>query len=247
MFHFYTFYNFSDQIVKKTSSLKLSNFGDKVILIMPHPDDMEIHCGGTISTLGRINVSIHLVICSSGVPERLRRNDIIAAQQLENKRHKEQLRAADLLNIERVTFLSHADDFELKVDQYLVNKIAYIYQKERPSSVIFFDHRYPSVSSKKDIWRPLGIHPDHLVSGEAAYKALFVKGVKIPKIFCIASKKNNRHFVIDRKHLKTKINAMKMHISQQLEKNGMIKQTYIFARLAGTIRMSYAAELFAEY
>lgn len=247
IFQVFMLYEFLHQLSRRTSLLELSDFGKNVILIMPHPDDMEIHCGGTVAKLAQAHVSMHLVICSSGVPERLRKSDIMAAQQLEFRRQEEQRRAADLLGVERVTFLSHTDDFELQADESLVSKIAAIYLDVQPCSVILFDHRYPSVSSKRDEVRPLGIHPDHLAAGKAAHKALLVEGVQTPRAFYVASWRTNRHFAISEEQLNKKIDAMKLHVSQQLEKKGSVKQARILARCAGMLRWSYAVEMFAEY
>jgi LmbE family N-acetylglucosaminyl deacetylase len=45
---------------------KLDDFQDPVLIVTAHPDDIEVHCGGTLAQLVTAGKHVTCVLCTSG-------------------------------------------------------------------------------------------------------------------------------------------------------------------------------------
>lgn len=124
----------------------------KVLVVMAHPDDADVHCGGTIAKLVRLfGTSVVYIVCTSGDKGNLGAE--VSPYQLAEHREGEQLAAADVLGVQRVIYLRHPDG-ELSQDKALRDEIALLIRHFKPDVV--FTH---------DPWRFHQLHPDHRVVG----------------------------------------------------------------------------------
>jgi LmbE family N-acetylglucosaminyl deacetylase len=63
-----------------------------VLIVTGHPDDIEVHCGGTLAQLVASGKQVRCVLCTSG--NRGTSNPAITAEQLGSLRQGEQLQAS---------------------------------------------------------------------------------------------------------------------------------------------------------
>ena len=79
----------------------------RVMVIVAHPDDAEIQCGGTIARLVRQGAVLSYVLCTSG--NRGASDPAMTSDQLAALREVEQLTAAVRLGVTDITFLRFDD------------------------------------------------------------------------------------------------------------------------------------------
>ena len=71
----------------------------QVLVVMPHPDDVESRMGGTVARWTREGKDIIYVVCTNG--DKGTNDPNIEPQELAKIREKEQLAAAEILGISR--------------------------------------------------------------------------------------------------------------------------------------------------
>ena len=81
--------------------------GDRVLVVMAHPDDAEFGCGGTIAKWAAAGKEINYVLCTSG--DKGSSDPDISPYRLAQTRRSEQINAAHALGAREVVFLSHED------------------------------------------------------------------------------------------------------------------------------------------
>ena len=82
------------------------NGTERVMVISPHPDDVDFGCSGTIARWSRMGVDITYVICTSGD----KGADLpMAPESIAAIREKEQVAAAEIVGVRKVTFLRLKD------------------------------------------------------------------------------------------------------------------------------------------
>src|SRR5947209_15103483 len=81
--------------------------GNRVLVVMAHPDDAEFGCGGTIARWAAAGKEINYVVCTSG--DKGSSDPTISPFMLAQTRRQEQTNAAHALGAREVVFLSHAD------------------------------------------------------------------------------------------------------------------------------------------
>ncbi len=103
-----------------TSSVLLPPGGQRILVIMAHPDDAEFICGGTIARLAAESCDISYVLVTSG--NRGSHEPGMTMERLAKIREEEQRRAADALGVRDVTFLGH-NDGEVEVTMALRSEL----------------------------------------------------------------------------------------------------------------------------
>ena len=176
----------------------------------PHPDDIEIGAGATVSHLSSLGKQIRFAICTDGRYG----SSVIAPSNLIEVRKKESLEGAKALGVDDVVFLPFSDG-----DQYDRNEMFVSMAKEVSSfkpDVIFAPD--PFVSSES--------HQDHLNVGENARKlAVFAPFDGIMKNYgCEAcdvkvlayymTAKPNVYVKVKGKDVKKQFSAIRCHESQ---------------------------------
>ena len=130
------------------------------LVIVPHPDDAEGWCGGTIARWTQGGAQVHYVLCTDGGkgsndPETI-------PEHLAEVREKEQLAAAAALGVGEVVPLRYADG-ELEDTREFRREIVRAIRRFRPD-VILCPDPYRRISS----W-----HRDHRIAGQVAVDAAF--------------------------------------------------------------------------
>lgn len=141
----------ADGLLRKND---LSLFGDRVMVISPHPDDDIIGCGGTLHLLSKKGISLRSICMTDGRKGNVGRyseNDLVKT------RYHEAKRAAEIIGIEDMVFFNERDG-GLKPVKSVVLRLLDEIHKFRPSSILF-----PSV---------IDAHPDHTATTHIIFKAI---------------------------------------------------------------------------
>lgn len=129
------------------------------MVITPHPDDAEFGVAGTIARWTGKNKRVVYVVCSNGDKGTADFN--LRPEELARIREKEQLAAAELLGVEEVIFLRHADQ-ALEDTPEFRKQLVRLIRKFRPEIVVTAD------PYRRYIW-----HRDHRITGQVALDAVF--------------------------------------------------------------------------
>jgi len=101
---------------------------NKVLAIAPHPDDIEIGCGGTLAEYARRGVEVHLFVATDGA----RGGDADA-------RHREQEDSAAVLGIKKVHW-GGFQDTELPAGSELIHMLEALVGEIEPHTVLVNYH-----------------------------------------------------------------------------------------------------------
>lgn len=132
----------------------------RVLVIIPHPDDAEFWCAGTVSKWTAEGASVHYVLCTDGGkgtsdPE-------MTSEELSVIREREQQDAAHILGVQEVVLLHHPDG-ELEDDQDFRKQIVREIRRVQPELVLS-----PEPYRKNLAW-----HRDHRIAGQVTLDAVF--------------------------------------------------------------------------
>jgi LmbE family N-acetylglucosaminyl deacetylase len=140
------------------SSVLLPPGGQRILVVMAHPDDAEFICGGTIARLAAEGRDIHYLLVTSG--NRGSHEVDMTMERLAKIREEEQRRAAEALGVHEVSFLGY-NDGEVEVSLALRRELVHAIRRVQPDVLFTFDP-----------WRPYEIHPDHRNVGLCALDAV---------------------------------------------------------------------------
>lgn len=140
------------------SSVLLPPGGERILVVMAHPDDAEFICGGTIARLAAEGHDIHYLLVTSG--NRGSHEPDMTMERLAKIREEEQRRAAQVLGVHEVSFLGY-NDGEVEVSLALRRELVHAIRRVQPDVLFTFDP-----------WRPYEIHPDHRNVGLCALDAV---------------------------------------------------------------------------
>lgn len=145
----------------------LDQFPDPVLTLCAHPDDTEVHAGGTIARLVRVGKRVACVLATSGnrgTGDPTKTMDAVAAT-----REAEQRVASAALGVGDVTFLRF-DDGDLMFHAHaLRERFIRLIRQKRPRTVITHDP-WPGNGSQD----ACSVYPDHLTTGLAAFQAAYI-------------------------------------------------------------------------
>lgn len=131
----------------------------RIMVIAAHPDDPEFGCGGTVAKWAAEGNQVSYVLLTSG--DKGSHDPSVRPGQLAALREGEQRRAADVLGVENVMFLRHADGI-VENTLALRAQLAGLLRRHRPHIVLAIDP-----------WKTYQLHPDHRAAGYAALDAVF--------------------------------------------------------------------------
>ena len=147
-------------ILKKAVPLpKLTNF-DRYLFVGPHPDDIEVACGGTVAALTKLGKKVTFLIATNGCIGSV--DPSLTSEQIVEIRKAESLASAKLLGVTDVRFLSYDDGGDYDENAMKADIVSAILDV-KPQVVFCPDYTVPSEC-----------HPDHLNVGKITTQAVFV-------------------------------------------------------------------------
>ena len=145
----------------------LAEMAGPVLCVGAHPEDLEIHAGGTVARLVAAGHQVAYVLCTSG--NRGSSDPAGSMANLAAIREEEQRRAAAFLGVEDITFLRYNDGDLQYVARELREQIVRLIREKRPQTLITHDP-YPGDGSH-DV---CAIYPDHLTVGRVVFEAAYL-------------------------------------------------------------------------
>jgi LmbE family N-acetylglucosaminyl deacetylase len=141
------------------------NGTERVMVISPHPDDVDFGCSGTIAKWSRRGVDITYVICTSGDKGTDLPSD---PRELTEIREKEQLAATEIVGVSRskVVFL-RLKDGELENNREFRKTLVRVLRQHRPDVVLTMG---PANVSFENMYVS---HVDHRAAALAAFDAIY--------------------------------------------------------------------------
>lgn len=138
---------------------KLTNF-NSFLFVGPHPDDIEVACGGTVAKLTKLGKKVRFLVATNGCVGSL--DESLTSDQIVQTRRQEALKSAHLLGVDDVVFLSHNDGNDYDLEAMKRDFVACILDFQ-PQVVFCPDYTVPSEC-----------HPDHVNVGKVATESVFV-------------------------------------------------------------------------
>lgn len=184
----------------------------RYLFVGPHPDDIEIGAGATVSRLTSLGKQVTFLICTDG--RYGDENTALRGQALADCRREEAIRSAALLGVRDVRFLNLSDG-GLYTQEALLSGIARVIGQVQPQVLFAPD---PCVDSE--------CHTDHLNVGQAVRRlACFAPNPGIMagfgaqpapvKALCYYMTARPNRFVATRGHLEKQLEAIfSCHLSQ---------------------------------
>jgi len=214
-------------LLKAVPVPKIDQF-ERYLFVGPHPDDIEVACGATVAKLVSLGKKVTFIVCTDGRIGSL--DESLTSEQIVEIRRQEALASAKLLGVDDVVFLPFHDGGNYTADELANALVPHILQMQ-PQMVFCPDHTVPSEC-----------HPDHLKTGQAVTKAVFL--ASWPKLTAqldlegsapninlayYYTHKPNRYFGI-KKFRKVHLDAIACHKSQFDENNLKVFKTYFGVR-----------------
>ena len=132
----------------------------RVLVVVPHPNDAEFWCSGTVAKWVGEGASVRYVLCTDG--GRGAANPEITSEELEVTRRKEQAEAAGLLGVQELVHL-HRPDGGLEDTSEFRKELVRQIRQVKPDVVLC-----PEPYRKNLAW-----HRDHRIAGQVALDAVF--------------------------------------------------------------------------
>ncbi len=132
----------------------------RVLVVIPHPNNAEIWCGGTLAVWINRGAEVHYLLCADG--SRGSEHPDVNPEDLAAAREAEQLEAARVLGVANVVTLGHPDG-ELEDTAEFRKEIVREIRRIRPDTVI----------SSEPYRRNFAWHRDHRIAGQVALDAVF--------------------------------------------------------------------------
>ena len=129
------------------------------LVVMAHPDDPELACGGTIAKWTEQGDEVYYIIVSCGEKGTWDRD--VSPFRVAETREKEANEAAEYLGVKKVIFLRHPDG-NIGLVNTLKLEIAALIRKLKPHTIVTHDP-----------WRR-HFHPDHRATGFVVIDAIMI-------------------------------------------------------------------------
>ncbi len=138
--------------------------GEKILVISPHPDDVDFGCSGTIAKWSRRGMEIVYVICTSG--DKGTDDPQMRPEALAAVREEEQQAAAEVAGVRDVSFL-RLKDGELENNREFRGILVRVVRKYRPDIVLSMD------PANNRFENPYVSHSDHRATALAVFDAIY--------------------------------------------------------------------------
>jgi LmbE family N-acetylglucosaminyl deacetylase len=133
---------------------------ERAMFVIPHPDDGESGCGGTVAKWVAEGCKVLYVVCTNG--NKGTSDPEMTMERLAATRNEEQRKAAEILGVAEVKFLDYGDG-ELEDTRDFRGQVVREIRRFKPD-VLFAMDPYRSLSHS---------HRDHRISGQVAMDAAF--------------------------------------------------------------------------
>ncbi len=140
----------------------------RTLVIIAHPDDADVHAGGTLARWVDERHHVHLVVVTSG--DKGHEDPAMTRESVSRLRRAEQEVAARILGVPRVTFLDYEDGELAWAGPRLAEEITRLIRQERPDTVMSHD---PYAGSPR--YATYQLHPDHRALGFAVIDAVYFR------------------------------------------------------------------------
>ena len=118
----------------------------RILAVMPHPDDIEILCAGTLLRLAELGFELHVATMTAGD----KGSAVLSRQEISDIRREEARAAAGVLGAKSYTCLEFSD-LEITFDNQSRQKVAGLLRKVNPAIIFttapadyMFDHEITS-------------------------------------------------------------------------------------------------------
>jgi len=132
----------------------------RVLVVVPHPEDAEFWCGGTVAKWIDEGAMVRYVLCTDGAKGATDPN--VTSQELGVIREREQAQAAKALGVQDVVML-HRSDGSLEDSSDFRKELVRQIRQVKPDVVVC-----PEPYRKNSAW-----HRDHRIAGQVALDAVF--------------------------------------------------------------------------
>ena len=138
--------------------------GERVLVVLAHPDDPEFYCGGTVARWSAEGREVRYCLLTRG--DKGADGSDADPEEMARTREKEQRAAAEVLGVRDVEFLNYPDGY-LVPDLKLRKDVTAVIRRLQPSIVVTCDptNFFPSTTYIN--------HPDHRAAGQATLDAVF--------------------------------------------------------------------------
>jgi LmbE family N-acetylglucosaminyl deacetylase len=143
------------------SSVLVPPGGQRILVIIAHPDDAESFCGGTMACLAAEGKDIHYLVITRG--DKGSHDPTMTPERLSALREQEQRDAAKILGVQTVAFLDGYYDGFVTPSLELRRDLALHIRKWQPDIIFTFDP-----------WKKYELHPDHRATGLCTFDAIAV-------------------------------------------------------------------------
>lgn len=194
----------------------------RVLLVTAHPDDADMHAGGTIARWVDDGHEVWSVIATSG--DKGHDDPTMSREQLLALRRAEQHRAAETLGVQHVSFLDYEDGELAWAGPPLAEDITRAIREVRPAIVLTHD---PHAGAPR--YATYQLHPDHRAVGFAAIDAVYFRAPgplyypahaaaglrphRVAEVLLIMGDHHD-HFVDISGTFMRKVDAVRAHVSQ---------------------------------
>ena len=132
----------------------------RALVVIPHPDDAEFWCAGTVATWVKAGASVHYLLCTDG--GKGASDGEMTSSELAAVREREQQEAANILGVQDVVMLHHPDG-ELEDTKDFRKEIVREIRRVQPEVLLC-----PEPYRKNLAW-----HRDHRITGQVSLDAVF--------------------------------------------------------------------------
>jgi LmbE family N-acetylglucosaminyl deacetylase len=144
-----------------SSSVLFPPGGQRILVVIAHPDDAESFSGGTMARLALEGRDIHYLVITRG--DKGSNDPTMMPERLSSIREDEQRQAAKILGVQTVTFLDGYYDGAIEPTLALRQELTFRIRVWQPDVVFTFDP-----------WKRYEIHPDHRATGLCTFDAIAV-------------------------------------------------------------------------
>ncbi len=136
---------------------------ESLLVIQPHPDDLEIGAGATVAKLIRAGKKVSCLTVTDGAAGTY--NSKVGGRELAATRRAESEAAAKIIGLKTMQWLNFPDGGNLDYDEIRAS-ITSVIRRLKPETVMVCDP-----------WLPYEVHSDHIRTGLAAAEAAFLAGM----------------------------------------------------------------------
>ncbi len=198
----------------------------RALVVVAHPDDVDFGAAGTIASWTDAGIAVSYCLVTNGDAGGF--DPGTPRKEIAGIRQREQTAAAEILGVTDLHFLGYPDGM-VEANLSLRRDISRVIRQVKPQRILI-------QSPVRNFKRIYASHPDHLAAGEAAMCAVY-PDARNPYVFTelvdeghepwavpetwVMATENPDHFVDTTAAFDRKIAALRAHVSQHQDPDGM--------------------------